>query len=154
MSGGVRRVEVPLRVRSALSELEPVHYLDAYATFLDPARFGSIAEVAALFERPSLGPMRVLVAIRDAAVRPWGLRPVRSFLRSTTVTADEFVFGGGDRHLDFRGSMLLEDPGPEGSRLVVSTLVHYNNRFGPVYFAVVKPFHQLLMRLMLRSRFR
>jgi hypothetical protein len=96
VSGVVRRAEVPQRVRSALSEPEPVHYLDACATFLDPARFG---------------------------------------------------------HLDFRGSMLLEEPGPEGSRLVVSTLVHSNNRFGPVYFAVVQPFHQLLMRLMLRSRF-
>jgi hypothetical protein len=153
MTGGVVRLPaVPAQVLAEMAELSPVHYEDAYAVSVDPRSFPTVQDVARAFEHRPSAVLGALVTIRDALVRPLGLRRVGSF-RQRRIVGDQVVFGGNDRHLDFRGSVLLDRHPPDGCRIVLSTLVHYNNRFGPVYFAVVKPFHRLLVRSMLRSRF-
>lgn len=149
--GLVRRTDVPARVRDGLPELAPLHHVDAYAVPLDPEAFPTIQDVLAAFDRRPPAPVRALAAVRDLLVRPLRLRRVGAF-GQRRVGDDEFVFGGDDQHLSFRASVLV-DAGPDGRRLVMSTLVHYNNRFGPVYFALVEPFHRLLVVTLLRTRF-
>ena len=63
---------------------------------------------------------------------------------------DEIMFGGDDKHLDFRASLLVQR---DAARLsaVLSTVVHYNNWFGRLYFFFVRPFHRLIVASLLRN---
>jgi hypothetical protein len=69
-------------------------------------------------------------------------------------TDREAVVGEDDKHLDFRVSVHLDPlPGsaPYAYALTLSTIVLFHNRIGKLYFAVVKPFHQLIVPAMLRG---
>jgi uncharacterized protein DUF2867 len=61
---------------------------------------------------------------------------------------DEVLLGADDRHLNFRLSILLRRA--EETFACITTIVHFNNGFGRVYFAPVKPFHKVIVRAMLR----
>ena len=63
---------------------------------------------------------------------------------------NEIVFGQDDRHLNFRASLLLEN-GETEKLLHFTTIVNFHNRFGRVYFVIVKPFHKIIVKRMLRS---
>ncbi len=56
-----------------------------------------------------------------------------------------------DKHLDAH-LLIAAVPLPSGgNRFHVGTIVHYNHWTGPVYFTVIKPFHHLVVRLMMRA---
>jgi hypothetical protein len=68
-------------------------------------------------------------------------------------TENEVVIGENDKHLDFKVSLLLSW---EGSclcdkTLTISTAVTYHNAFGRLYFFFVKPFHKLIVPVMLKG---
>lgn len=50
-----------------------------------------------------------------------------------------------ERHLDFRGSVLVDD-----RTVTLSTVVRIKNRRGRLYLSVVWPLHGLVVRSMLR----
>jgi Protein of unknown function (DUF2867) len=86
----------------------------------------------------------LLLAVRNALVRPFGLKTGAS--GETTFPAchetdDEIVLGIDDRHLDFRIGLIRQD-----GRLYMSTWVHPHNRWGRAYLALVMPFHILISR--------
>jgi hypothetical protein len=70
----------------------------------------------------------------------------RVFARSD----DEILLGADDRHLDFRASMLVQRDAARSSA-VLTTVVHFHNRFGRAYFLVVRPFHRLIVTSLLRN---
>ena len=79
----------------------------------------------------------------------WGLVGIEpgdtSAFATLDRTDDEVLLGTDDKHLDFRGSVLVEE------RVVtLSTLVRINNRRGRLYMTVVWPLHALVVRSMLR----
>lgn len=88
---------------------------------------------------------------RTASV-PEDLRPGGriGFFEVFELGADELLLGADDRHLDFRFSTLYRH-GPRGTRVVLTTTVRFHNGFGRFYFAIVKPFHKLVVRSMLRK---
>ncbi|MEM6723091.1 MAG: DUF2867 domain-containing protein [Bacteroidota bacterium] len=60
----------------------------------------------------------------------------------------EIVFSEKDKHLDFWLSLMLDKSiGP--MCIQATTTVNFNNRFGKVYFALIKPFHKLIVKAML-----
>lgn len=63
----------------------------------------------------------------------------------------EIVMAENDKHLNFRTSVMIEK-GTDTStiKLYSSTMVHYNNIWGRLYFLPVKPFHQLIIKTMLK----
>jgi hypothetical protein len=71
-------------------------------------------------------------------------------IRFWTVAAAEegrfIVLEASDTHLAAHLALVAEP----GRRHAV-TVVHYRNRVGPVYFAVVRPFHHLIVRAMVRA---
>jgi hypothetical protein len=72
-----------------------------------------------------------------------------------TKNEQEVVLGEDDKHLDFRVSLFVE-PLPEGcqKKLTVSTTIRFNNWFGRVYFLPVRPFHKMIVPVMLRGMLR
>ena len=57
------------------------------------------------------------------------------------------VAGVDDSHLS--GYLTVE--AVPGARFRLGTIVHFHNRVGPAYFALIKPFHHLVIRGMLKA---
>ncbi|HNP79162.1 MAG TPA: DUF2867 domain-containing protein, partial [Cyclobacteriaceae bacterium] len=65
----------------------------------------------------------------------------------------EVILGEDDKHLDFRVSLLLvpDSKNPGIKKLLITTLVRFNNVWGKVYFLPVRPFHKLIVPSMLNN---
>ncbi len=130
--------------------------LDSYAVTAadDGATMRAIAE-RALGSPP--GWFKGLMSLRDGIMGPLGvrtsndLRRIRGngeridFVPVLGESADELVLGEDDSHLDFRLS-LLRRRGPDGARLIATTVVRTHNRPGRAYIHVIRPFHVLVVR--------
>lgn len=101
----------------------------------------------------------VLMRLRNLIVAPFGLkRPAPNPAGSDVIgifpvlseTPQRIVAGFDDSHLDFRLVVEIEGDA-SGRRVVASTLVRTNNRFGRIYLATIMPFHRLVVRAMLRQ---
>lgn len=66
-------------------------------------------------------------------------------------TDGEIILGENDSHLNFRVSLLLVPKQDHTKDITISTVVHFNNWFGKLYFFPVKPFHRLIVPAMLKS---
>ncbi|WP_299443737.1 DUF2867 domain-containing protein [uncultured Aquimarina sp.] len=64
---------------------------------------------------------------------------------------NEIILGEDDRHLNFRVSLLLKPEKEDEKSLTISTTVNFNNSFGKLYFLPVKPFHKIIVPVMLKS---
>jgi hypothetical protein len=90
-----------------------------------------------------------LFKLRNAIVGVFGLKAGKSDVAFPIIsqTETEVVSGLGDTHLDFRASILKD---PAAGTISLSTVVHFNNIWGRVYFLPVKPFHKMIMRSLLK----
>lgn len=103
---------------------------------------------------------KALMAVRDAAVTPFGVRtsgelrrarPDQAYIDFFPVlseSADEIMLGENDRHLDFRLSLLCQAR-PNGSMLIATTAARTHNRLGRLYLRAIQPFHILVVRAMI-----
>lgn len=64
---------------------------------------------------------------------------------------NEIVLGENDKHLDFRVSLLFSKTEEEKKDLFISTTVIFHNWLGKLYFLPVKPFHKLIVPIMLKT---
>lgn len=109
---------------------------------------------------------RWLLAMRDAAVKPLGLKtsammrghleeigvPHVDIFRVLEATRDEAIFGEQDRHLDFKLSILIRTlPGTMQREAVATTVVHCHNLLGRCYLALILPGHVLVARSHLKA---
>lgn len=103
--------------------------------------------------RQLLGRPNRLLRLRDALVRPLGLKSTADHGRPITgfpVVADsddEIVLGVDDRHLDFRVALTTGH-----GQLHMTTVVQVHNTTGKLYWSVVRHLHpRVVRRLMARS---
>lgn len=88
-----------------------------------------------------------LMALRDRAVAPFGLRKAAGQAFPVVSAAPErVVLGFDDRHLNFRILCVLEN-----GFAVVTTLVKTHNMLGRAYLAAIMPFHKMVVRAMLEA---
>jgi len=59
---------------------------------------------------------------------------------------NEVIMGEDDKHLDFRVSFLTEE-----NKLIITTAVMFKNKFGKIYFFIVKPFHKIIVAIMVKN---
>jgi Protein of unknown function (DUF2867) len=69
------------------------------------------------------------------------------------VNEKEVIMGEDDKHLNFRVSLFINEVlgEPNKKQITISTVVIFNNWFGKLYFLPVKPFHKLIVPLMLKG---
>jgi hypothetical protein len=74
---------------------------------------------------------------------------------SFTVRAGDperyLVVGADDSHLSGYLTVVATPVAGARKRFQVGTIVRFHNRVGPAYFALIKPFHHLVIRGMLRA---
>lgn len=105
-----------------------------------------------------------LMKIRDRIVKVFGLKsnetktiklyyPIGSKAAFFTVADrndNEIVMAEDDKHLNFRTSVLVDKTTVQ-TTIYLTTVVHFNNIFGRFYFLLIKPFHRLIVKSLLRQ---
>jgi len=106
--------------------------------------------------------VKFLLRIRDALVKPFGLKAgqvkdqheVLYFEKGTILVyfhvsernEETIVLEEKDKHLNFRIlAMVINGETIDEVEYYFSTLVHFNNIFGRVYFTLIRPFHSLML---------
>ena len=149
-AGQVRRIETPAGVISAAG-LPRVDFTDTFALRLPDGASRDVEYWHRALHTAGI-PLwaAALMAVRNRVARGLGLYTAggSSDTDPFTVrarTGDTLVVGADDRHLDFRGVLRVV-----GDHLQCATVVHQHNATGRAYFAVVKPFHRLIVPALLR----
>jgi hypothetical protein len=101
-----------------------------------------------------------LLTLRNIPVTPFGLktsgastatpREMVGIFPIVSERPDRLVAGFNDKHLDFR---LVVDVATSGAiqHVTATTLVLTHNWLGRSYLAIIKPFHRLIVRTLLRQ---
>jgi hypothetical protein len=132
---------------------------DSFAIVVDNVSLIARRAAEQMFGR-RLGWLNALLAVRDAAVRPFGLQTTDSrppagaitigFFPVVSETAKRIVAGFDDKHLDFRVIIDVSAEGA-GTCVVATTLVLAHNLLGRIYMGTILPFHRLTVRSMLNG---
>ncbi|HEX2969598.1 MAG TPA: DUF2867 domain-containing protein [Bacteroidales bacterium] len=82
-------------------------------------------------------------------VKPFGLKTGNHEIPTLFMDENEIVIGEDDRHLYFRISILKREVNSE-TKIYLTTIVRYNNLWGNCYFFLIKPFHKLVVKALLK----
>jgi len=150
---------------SNLREYLPVDYTDSFSVVSDEELTASSEDMMVSFWTDMPGWVNALFAVRNAAVRLVGLRGDKGSLqklencirnggtdRLVTVVKHEGedVMIMKDKHLDAYISVKIYYK----RKVYINTLVKYHNNLGRVYFLVIRPFHGIIVRQMLKRAVR
>lgn len=64
--------------------------------------------------------------------------------------SNEIIMGDNDKHLDYRISIYKQNDGIF-TKIVLTTFVKFNNKLGKTYFAIIRPFHKLVVNSLLKK---
>jgi hypothetical protein len=169
---------VPLSPDSLLARAFPrADYVDAFAA---PVRARDLTpeDVFRSFFRSAPAWVMVLMDLRNRLVARLGLKATQGatsagererILRDLRVepgtsvglfkiyarAGGEVMAGEDDKHLDFRVSVFIGETGPDGTRrLTLGTVVRLHNALGRLYFVAVRPFHRIIVPVMLKGMVR
>jgi len=155
-----KRVPIDSTITQGFASID---YVDCYSATIHNSE--TVDQwVSRLFASPSW--VSKLLDFRDALVRRFGLKtqdkatinisdhyaPGERAVLFTVIarSENEIVMGEQDKHLNFRVSVLVSEQ--QGRRVVhLTTIVHYNNIWGRLYFLPVKPFHQVIVAASVRK---
>jgi Protein of unknown function (DUF2867) len=162
----VKSVEVPAD-SLALTAVSSVDFKDAFAAVIPHDEKWTVDAVTRALFSNFPGWVNTLFKVRNAAVRPFGLKTGSNVGRNEKSegqlapgmkvggfpvlarTDDQVLLGENDSHLRFAASIQTSTV-PTGLQVVVSTTVHFNNLFGRVYFTPVKPGHKLIVPALMK----
>jgi hypothetical protein len=129
-----------------------VHYVDSFC--VKKATDDSLQKVTAdIFALPAW--VQGLLRMRDLIVKPFGLKTGKEvnndkeksvegyFFPVLELLDNEVVMGENDAHLNFRASVLINR---SAALIFITTVVHYNNFWGRLYFFPVRPFHGIIVK--------
>ncbi|MDR1385686.1 MAG: DUF2867 domain-containing protein [Planctomycetaceae bacterium] len=89
-----------------------------------------------------------LLSLRNLITKPFGLKTEwGTVFPIIDQNGNEVLMGVDDKHLNFRVSVLIDR---ERSHICITTAVHYNNRWGKMYFLIIKPFHRIIVHSMIK----
>ncbi len=150
-------------------------FIDCFsAIFLKNGKDLTIEDVGASFFLCTPTWIKLLLAIRNIIVKPFGLKTNTNIQNKQQLkgefkfepgdqygifkvysrTQTELIAGANDKHLDFKVSLLLNKTTSGDNVLIISTVVFFHNRLGKLYFLFVKPFHKLIVPSTLKSMIR
>lgn len=93
-----------------------------------------------------------LMKFRNAIVKPFGLKGEKNLSDLVIVESDSLAtISKSDKHIDFVIAFMTERRMNDSLYLSVCTKVRYNNRMGKFYFTIIKPFHKLICKTLLKQ---
>jgi hypothetical protein len=104
--------------------------------------------------------VEILIRLRDMIVAPLGLKTATAardadvdkvgFFPVLSETPQRMVLGFNDSHLDFR-VVIDVAPVDTDQRVTATTIVLMHNWVGWTYITIIKPFHRMVVRSMLKQ---
>ena len=140
--------------------LPKVDFSDCFATTNKLDNLETIAHL--IFNNPPAW-VKVLFAIRNSLAGLAGLKHrmpadyhIRyeaggyiGFFKIFQIGEHELVMGLNDKHLNFRVSIF--NSVQETLNIKVTTLVEYNNSMGKLYMSIIRPFHVMVVKSMVKK---
>ncbi len=140
-----------------------IDFCDAYKFQLKATDYSVDKVTTAIFKIPKW--VDNLMRLRDLFVQVFGLKsgtkedikiePYYSigskaiYFTVSDRNKNEIVMAENDKHLNFRTSVMIEKD-DINTTVFFSTIVHFNNIFGRLYFLPVKPFHTTITKSLLK----
>lgn len=95
--------------------------------------------------------IRMMLKLRDALVKPFGLKTGATFRdRIIERNDEEIIIGVLDKHLNFWVSVYCSLSENGKQTVSVSTVVSFNNVLGRLYFAGIWVFHKLMLNILFK----
>lgn len=153
----------PLPAGSAVSQYPDIDYSDCFRTTLPGTEPIRPEKLMAAFWTTMPGWLALLFKIRNLLVKPFGLKTGADgnreklkealetghdygFMSVVGNTDDEMVISLEDKHLAAFFSVYIED-----RTVYLTTLVRYHNKLGRIYFALIRPFHTIVVKSLFRQ---
>jgi len=137
-----------------LNGFKKVDYYDTYQ--IQKKTEKNVAEISReILQMPKWA--LLLFKLRNRIVGIFGLKTDRNTEKPDTFFTliekkeNEIVMGEVDKHLDFKVSILKNNA---ENTISLTTIVHFNNIWGNIYFFPVKPFHKIILKAMLKRHLR
>jgi hypothetical protein len=74
------------------------------------------------------------------------------FFKIYSISNNQVILGANDSHLNFRA--IVENDTSKDYNIKVITLVQFNNKKGEFYMNIIKPFHRLVVKKMVKNAFK
>ncbi len=140
--------------------LPGAQFADAYEMIIEGQRLDPLeAAKRSVYGAPDW--INKLLWLRNQLVRPFRLKPGALPNKESANSIGIFpiieslpnrlTLGLNDRHLDFRLLVDIVDIDSNKQSVTVSTAVKTHNALGRIYLAIVKPFHRMIVPVMLRQ---
>ena len=123
-------------------------YTDEFSDIIHTVRFINAAELSGVFfSAPKW--ITILMKFRNVMVRPLGLKKGKDFSDLVHIESENIAtVCKNDKHLNLEIVFITESM--ERQRISVSTKVRFHNSLGKCYFAIIKPFHNLICKTLLQ----
>ncbi len=74
------------------------------------------------------------------------------FFKIYAISNDEIILGADDSHLNFRAVILKDNTSDYNIKTI--TLVEYNNTKGKIYMSLIKPFHRIVVKSLVKKAYK
>ncbi len=152
--------------QSLVTKYIPASYTDAFVCDFTSNEPVTADDIQIAFWSDSPKWVNALFVFRDWLVKPFGIQGgsgrvktdiencIRSggqykFVSIPDKSANETVLCANDKHLKMYFSVQTQATGSQ-QKVTVSTIVHFHNWLGNVYFYTIYPFHYLVVKAMLQ----
>lgn len=156
------RLEKNFLSSNAQSALPKIDFIDTFAT---TNHIDDLAKITTLILTTMPNWVSALFKLRNFLVQFVGLKvsPPKDyhsqfkvgghigFFQIYAIYNNEVILGANDSHLNFRLS--IYNTKEETYNIKATTLVQYNNKLGYIYMMIIKPFHMLVVRQMVKQAY-
>ena len=130
------------------NELSKFDYWDSYIVIKNTSE--SIGEIKSRVFALPVWVTNLLKLRNFLFVKPFGLNTGSYEIPTLLISKDEIVVGEDDKHLYFRISVLKKETHAR-AEIYLTTFVKFNNRWGRLYFMLIKPFNIIKKNITLRK---
>lgn len=160
----VKPHQVPIPAASLVAKYLPADYADAFECVCPLPATLTPDDVQTEFWTAPPGWVEKSMKLRNLLLRPFGLAgsPCRNseaikaaVLKSVTDRSEtETVTAKDDKHLKFYCSVRIDREAEGRAQVTLCTVVHTHNKLGRAYFALIRPFHKLIVPATLKNTLR
>lgn len=143
--------------------LTKIHFTDTFST---TNHRDNIKDITNLIFNTSPKWLELLFKLRNNLVKIIGLKTdipkdynetfkvggYVKFFKIYSISNRQVVLGADDLHLNFRA--IIENNTSKNYNIKVTTLVQFNNKKGNIYMNIIKPFHRLVVKKMVKNAFK
>lgn len=133
-----------------MEQNEHFDYADNYSEIVHTTQPISAKELADKFFC-AVPWISTLMKLRNAIVKPLGLKGEGKISDLIKIESENIAtLSKIDRHLDFEVTLMTENIENGSQRISVGTKVCLHNGMGKFYFVIIKPFHKLICKTLLK----